>query len=82
MAVQSIGKVVASELATPKRDVKNRVALNAALRPMRSEPAGEEFYVLSAERYMNLQVPHPTAPNIMPANIVEDKRPIRLSGTG
>jgi hypothetical protein len=59
MAVQSIGKVVASELATPKTEVKNKVALNAVLRPMRSE-----------------QVPQPTAPNIMPANIVEDKRPI------
>ncbi len=28
MAIQSIGKVVASELTTPKRDVKNNVALN------------------------------------------------------
>jgi hypothetical protein len=38
-----MGKVVASELATPKRDVKNNVALNAALRPMRSEPEGEKL---------------------------------------
>ena len=41
--VQSIGNVVASELVTPKREVKNKVALEAALRPMRSEPAGEKF---------------------------------------
>lgn len=40
-----MGKVVASELATPKKDVKNSVALNAALRPMRSEPEGEKLYV-------------------------------------
>jgi hypothetical protein len=43
IAVQSIGKVVASELAIPKRDVKNNVALNAALRPMRSEPEDEKL---------------------------------------
>ena len=43
IAIQSIGKVVASELATPKRDVKNNVALKAALRPMRSEPESEKL---------------------------------------
>ena len=43
MKKQSVGNVVASELATPKTDVKNKVALNAALRPMRSEPAGVKF---------------------------------------
>jgi len=37
-----MGNVVASELVTPKREVKNKVALNAVLRPMRSEPAGRE----------------------------------------
>ena len=41
MQVQSIGNVVASELATP--EIKNKVALKAALRPMRSEPAGQKF---------------------------------------
>ena len=83
MQVQSMGNVVASELATPKREVKNKVALNAALRPMRSEPTGDRKVLgLSAERQVNVQVPQPTAPNIMPANIVEDKRPIWLSGTG
>jgi len=42
MAIQSVGKVVASELAMPKRAVKNNVALNAVLRPMRSEPVGKK----------------------------------------
>jgi len=35
--MQSTGNVVASELVTPKREVKNKVASNAVLRPMRSE---------------------------------------------
>jgi hypothetical protein len=38
-----MGKVVASEVATPKRDVKKSVALNAVLRPMRSEPEGKKL---------------------------------------
>jgi len=37
-ATQSIGKVFANEAAMPKTEVKNRVALKAVLRPMRSEP--------------------------------------------
>lgn len=37
-ATQSVGNVVANEAAMPKRDVKNRVALKAVLRPTRSEP--------------------------------------------
>lgn len=74
-----MGNVVANELNTPKRAVKNRVALNAVLRPIRSEPArgGDNVqHWSSAYRQINVQVPQPTAPNIMPANIVEDKRPI------
>jgi hypothetical protein len=63
-ATQSIGNVVANDAAMPKMDVKNRVALNAVLRPIRSE-----------------QVPQPTAPIIIPANIEEDKIPMRLSGS-
>jgi hypothetical protein len=35
---QSIGNVPAKELDKPKMEVKNKVALNAVLRPMRSEP--------------------------------------------
>ena len=41
--MQRRGNVVASELVTPKRDVKNKVALNAVLRPMRSEPASNKI---------------------------------------
>lgn len=73
---------MASELATPKRDVKKSVALNAVLRPMRSEPESKKLQVCPSHKIIsNVQVPQPTAPNIMPANIVEDKSPIRLSGT-
>lgn len=35
---QSTGNVEARELVMPKTDVKNKVALNAVLRPIRSEP--------------------------------------------
>jgi hypothetical protein len=43
VAMQSIGKVASSGLATTKRRVKNKVAWNATLRPLRSEPAGKKF---------------------------------------
>lgn len=36
--MQSHGNVPANELDRPKTEVKNKVALNAVLRPMRSEP--------------------------------------------
>lgn len=38
--IQSTGNVLASQLDRPKTEVKNKVALNAVLRPMRSEPGG------------------------------------------
>ena len=66
----------------PKRDVKNRVALKAVLRPIRSEPNDVNPCALAKNKREDSQVPQPTAPIIIPANIEEDKIPIRLSGTG
>lgn len=45
----------------PNNAVKNSVALNAVLRPMRS-----------------LQVPQPTAPNIIPKNMEKERVPNRI----
>jgi hypothetical protein len=78
-----MGNVVAKEAEMPKSAVKNRVALNAGMRPMRSESMESKvspMWVHTIQR--DAQVPQPTAPNIMPANIAEDKIPIWLSGTG
>lgn len=42
-ATHSIGNDVANEADMPKMEVKNRVALNAGMRPMRSESTGSEM---------------------------------------
>ena len=58
-STQRLQKELASEAKMPNKAVKNSVALNAALRPTRSE-----------------QVPHPTAPSIIPANMDDDSVPM------
>jgi hypothetical protein len=64
-----------NEASSPNNAVKNSVALNAALRPRRSEP-GFEIVIDSAEQSKDIQVPQPIAPNIIPANIDEETVPI------
>jgi hypothetical protein len=81
-AEQSMGNVVAKEAEMPKSAVKNRVALNAGMRPTRSESMESKLSSVWHTVQSDAQVPHPTAPNIIPANILEDKIPIWLSRTG
>lgn len=74
--MQSHPKVLARDANTPKRDVKKSVALNAVVRPMRSEPGNEVGNLRSMIGSGDSHVPHPTAPNIIPANIEEDSVPM------
>lgn len=66
----------ANEEKMPNTAVRKSVALNAVVRPMRSEPAETccqaDHSGLSG---VYSHVPQPTAPNIMPANIDEDSVP-------
>ena len=52
------------------------MALKAVVRPMRSEPCNEVSLRHVKKRKVDLHVPHPTAPNIIPANIDEDSVPM------
>ena len=78
------GNVLASEAKMPNTEVRNNVALNAVVRPMRSLPMSKSQcqQKVYEGRSVHSHVPHPTAPNIIPPNMEDDKRPIYLSCTG
>ena len=68
----------------PNREVNSNVPLNAMLRPNRSEPMERrtvEVSTLIRHELGHLHVPQPIAPIIIPANIEEERAPIRPSGT-
>jgi hypothetical protein len=71
---------VVNPLRIPNRAVKQRVALNAVVRPIESEPACN-FRRGHQRNENSVQAPQPTAPSIIPANIEEDSQPIKLSET-
>lgn len=66
-------------MSMPNTAVKNSVALNAVLLPMRSEPSvpiSPRTERSLMEREIDAQVPHPTAPIIIPANIAAESTPM------
>ncbi|KAG6828934.1 hypothetical protein H0H87_000315 [Tephrocybe sp. NHM501043] len=72
-------KELVKEARRPNMAVKHNVALNAALRPIMSEPSQRESVYGVREVKVKggyAHVPQPMAPNIIPANIADDTLPM------